>query len=111
MILPSGERTWTARRRDHCVVDPAEEYLADLRVQQVSPNTVKSYARALALRRQFLELFGPHPDAVTLESFGAFLTWLRTGDGPEVALNRAPTGAVCRVDDRRAVLGRGDVLL
>jgi len=67
------------------VVGPAEEYLEYLRAQQVSPNTVKSYARALALWWQFLELFGLDWDAVTLENLGAFLTWLRTGDGPEVA--------------------------
>jgi site-specific recombinase XerD len=50
----------------------------------VSPNTVKSYARALALWWQFLELYGLAWDAVTLENFGAFLTWLRTGDEPGV---------------------------
>ncbi len=33
---------------------------------------------------QFLELFGLVWDAVTLENFGAFLTWLRTGDEPGV---------------------------
>jgi len=69
---------------DHRPVVPAEEYLEYLRAQQVSPNTVKSYARALALWWQFLELFGLVWDAVTLENFGAFLTWLRTGDEPEV---------------------------
>jgi site-specific recombinase XerC len=31
------------------MVEPAEEYLEYLRAQQASPNTVKSYARALAL--------------------------------------------------------------
>jgi len=34
--------------KDHCMVEPAEEYLEYLRAQQASPNTVKSYARALA---------------------------------------------------------------
>ena len=67
------------------MVGPAEEYLEYLRAQRVSPNTVKSYARALALWWQFLELFGLDWDAVTLENFGAFLSWLRTGDGPAVA--------------------------
>ena len=85
LTLPSGERTWTVLGAGHRVVGPAEEYLEYLRAQQVSPNTVKSYARALALWWQFLELFGLDWDAVTLENFGAFLTWLRTGDGPEVA--------------------------
>ena len=85
MTLPSGERTWTVLGAGHRVVGPAEEYLEYLRAQQVSPNTVKSYARALALWWQFLELFGLDWDAVTLENFGAFLSWLRTGDGPAVA--------------------------
>ena len=85
LTLSSGERTWTVLGAGHRVVGPAEEYLEYLRAQQVSPNTVKSYARALALWWQFLELFGLDWDAVTLENFGAFLMWLRTGDGPEVA--------------------------
>ena len=85
LTLPSGERSWTVLGAGHRVVGPAEEYLEYLRAQQVSPNTVKSYARALALWWQFLELFGLDWDAVTLENFGGFLTWLRTGDGPEVA--------------------------
>src|SRR4029077_10020381 len=84
LTLPSGERTWTVLGSDHRPVVPAEDYLEYLRAQQVSPNTVKSYARALALWWQFLELFGLVWDAVTLENFGAFLTWLRTGDEPEV---------------------------
>lgn len=54
--------------------------------QQASPNAVKSYARALALWWQYLDAFGLRWDAVTLENFGVFLTWLRTGDGPEVVL-------------------------
>jgi site-specific recombinase XerD len=69
---------------DHRVVEPAEEYLEYLRVQRVSPNTVKSYARALALWWQYLDTFERRWDVVTLEDFGAFLSWLRTGDGPGV---------------------------
>jgi integrase len=91
LTLPSGERTWTVLGAGHRVVGPAEEYLEYLRAQQVSPNTVKSYARALALWWQFLELFGLDWDAVTLENFGAFLTWLRTGDEPGVvSIERRP---------------------
>src|SRR5258708_33208694 len=83
LVLPeSGGHTWTVLGSDHRSVVPAEDYLEYLRAQQVSPNTVKSYARALALWWQFLELYGLAWDAVTLENFGAFLTWLRTGDEP-----------------------------
>ena len=80
LTLSSGERTWTVLGSDHRVVEPAEEYLEYLRAQQVSLNTVKSYARALALWWQFLELFGLMWDAVKLENFGAFLV-ARHGDG------------------------------
>jgi site-specific recombinase XerD len=84
LALPSGERTWTVLGKDHRMVEPAEEYLEYLRAQQASPNTVKSYARALALWWQYLDVFDLGWDAVTVADFGAFLTWLRTGDGPEV---------------------------
>jgi hypothetical protein len=65
LTLGEGERTWTVLGRDHRVVGPAEEYLEYLRVQKVSPNTVKSYARALALRWQYLDAFGVAWDART----------------------------------------------
>ena len=69
---------------DHRPVGPAEEFLEYLRVQRVSPNTVKSYARALALWWQYLTVFGLAWDGVTLEAVGGFLAWLRTGNGPRV---------------------------
>lgn len=84
LTLSSGERTWTVLGKDHRMVEPAEEYLEYLRAQQASPNTVKSYARALALWWEYLDAFDLRWDAVRLEGFGAFLTWLRTGDGPQV---------------------------
>ena len=82
LVLPEGERTWTVLGHDHRMVEPAEEYLEYLRAQQASPNTVKSYARALALWWQYLDAFDLRWDAVTLEDFGAFLTWLFTGGSP-----------------------------
>lgn len=57
-MLPGGETTWTVLGPDAGVVDPAEEFLEYLRVQGSSPNTVKSYARALALWWSYLSLFG-----------------------------------------------------
>jgi len=47
--LPGGAATWTVLGPDHRGVGPAEEFLEYLRMQGTSPNTVKSYARALAL--------------------------------------------------------------
>jgi Phage integrase, N-terminal SAM-like domain len=98
---------WTVLGADHRVVEPAEEYLEFLRAQQASPNTVKSYARALALWWQYLAAFGLRWDAVRVEGFGGFLTWLRTGDVPAVASveRRAARFAESTIDVRlRAVV-------
>jgi integrase family protein with SAM-like domain len=84
LVLAGGERLWTVLGGDHRPVGPAEEFLEYLRVQRVSSNTVKSYAHALALWWQYLQVFGLSWDAVTLEAVGGFLAWLRTGDGPRV---------------------------
>jgi integrase len=84
LVLPGGERTWTVLGRDHRPVGPVEEYLEYLRAQRMSPNTVKSYARGLALWWEYLTQFGLAWDGVSLENFGGFLTWLRTGEGPQV---------------------------
>lgn len=81
---PGGAATWTVLGPDHCVVGPAEEFLEYLRVQGTSPNTVKSYARALALWWTYLSVFGLAWDALTLSEVGGFLAWLRGGDGPQV---------------------------
>jgi integrase len=85
VALPGGERTWTVVGRDYVPIGPAEEYLEYLRAQRCSPNTVKSYARGLALWWEYLEEFGLGWQSVTLDGFGGFLTWLRTGDGLRVA--------------------------
>jgi hypothetical protein len=85
VVLPDGERTWTVLDGDDAVVVPAEEFLEFMRATGRSPNTVKSYARALALWWQFLGAYGLAWDEVKVEDFGAFLTWLRSGDTPMVA--------------------------
>lgn len=84
LLLSDGPPTWTVLGADHRVVEPAEEYLEFLRAQRASPNTVKSYARGLALWWQYLDAFDLCWDVVTLEDFGGFLTWLRSGDDPGV---------------------------
>jgi Phage integrase, N-terminal SAM-like domain len=83
--LPNGERTWTVVDGGYLVVAPAEEFLEFMRATGRSPNTVKSYARALALWWEFLAVYGLVWDEVKVEDFGAFLTWLRSGDTPAVA--------------------------
>jgi integrase len=91
LALSDGARTWTVLGGDHRLIEPAEQYLEFMRAQQSSPNTVKSYARALALWWQYLDVFELRWDAVTVEDFGAFLTWLRSGDGPGVtSIERRP---------------------
>jgi site-specific recombinase XerD len=84
VALPGGEVTWTVLGPDHCPVDPAEQYLEFLRSQAVSPNTVKSYARGLALWWQYLAVFELTWDRLTVQDIGGFLSWLRTGDSPGV---------------------------
>ena len=73
------------------VVAPAEQYLEYHADAGRSPNTVKSYARALALWWEFLAVYGLAWDEVTVEDFGRFLGWLRSGDSPAVAsIERRP---------------------
>src|SRR5258707_15617817 len=84
LVLPGGTATWTVLGGDHRVVGPAEEFLEYLRVQGTSPNTVKSYARALALWWTYLSVFGLAWDELALADVGGFLAWLRSGDGPRV---------------------------
>jgi site-specific recombinase XerD len=85
VVLATGERTWTVLDGEHRLVEPAEQFLEYLRMLGRSPNTVKSYARALALWWQFLDAYELAWDAVTIEDLGRFLGWLRSGDEPELA--------------------------
>jgi integrase len=85
VLLSDGERTWTVLDASYAVVSPAEEFLEFMRVTGRSPNTIKSYARALALWWEFLAAYSLVWDQVKVEDFGTFLTWLRSGDTPTVA--------------------------
>ena len=84
VAVPGSAVTWTVLGRDHLVVGPAEEFLEFLRVQGTSPNTVKSYARAMALWWSYLAAFGLEWDGLAVSDVGGFLAWLRSGDGPDV---------------------------
>ena len=101
VVLSSGERTWTVLDGEHRVVEPAEQYLESLRMLGRSPNTVKSYARALGLWWEFLTVYGLAWDGVTVEDFGRFLGWLRTGISPTVV----------SIERRPARFGEGTVAL
>ena len=94
LALPDGAVTWTVLGADHAVVGPAEEFLEFLRVQAGSPNTVKSYARALALWWSYLQLFGLAWDKLAVAEVGGFLAWLRSGDSPRVSsIQPRPAGS------------------
>jgi len=82
--LGNGQRTTTVLGDDHLPLPPVEEYLEYLRAQGCSPNTVKSYARAIALWFEYLSLCGESWDDVGVDAFGGFLNWLRSGDTPRV---------------------------
>ena len=110
LVLSDGQQTWTVLGSGHLPIGPAEEYLEYLRAQRVSPNTVKSYARALALWWQYLEVFGLGWDALTLADVGSFLTLVAQRGRPTGRLDRAPTRPVRRVDHLGSAAG-GDVLL
>src|SRR5919109_1006438 len=101
VAIPDGERTWTVLDGEHRVVGPVEQFLEYLRMLGRSPNTVKSYARALALWWQFLAVYELAWDAVMVEDLGRFLGWLRTGDSP----------ALVTIERRSARFGEGTVAL
>lgn len=91
--LPDGSRSWTVLGEDHLPVAPAEEFLEHHRLIGSSPNTVRSYARALALYFTYLRAVGaawPDPGLATLTGF---LGWLRTGGAPGVGSLVARNGA------------------
>jgi Phage integrase, N-terminal SAM-like domain len=102
-VLSGGERTWTVLDGEHRAVEPAEQYLEHLRMLGRSPNTVKSYARAraLALWWEFLAAYALAWGRVTVEDFGRFNGWLRTGDW----------SAVTSIERRPARFGEGTVVL
>ncbi len=71
--------TWTVVGSDLRVVEPVEQYLEFARASEFSPNTVKAYARGLALWWTFLERSGRPWTDVGLAEFGRFIQDLRHG--------------------------------
>jgi Phage integrase, N-terminal SAM-like domain len=89
--IDGQDSTWTVLARDHLPLVEAERFLEYLRQTDRSPNTVKSYARALALWWEFLELRGTRWDQVAIGDLTGFLAWLRTGLPPGMEpLRRMP---------------------
>lgn len=88
-LLDAGV-TWTVVDSAYQVVRPIEEWLEYLRTAvQVSPNTIKSYARGLALWWHFLEQSGHHWDDPGLAALTEFIQWLSRGDLPSRQAGRA----------------------
>lgn len=87
---------------------PVEQYLEYLRSTEASPNTVKSYARGLALWWSFLEGRAQEWDAVGVTDLGTFVGQLRRRSVAEDiaqlrAQDRAPDSTVA--SRARSVMG------
>jgi len=83
--VDGDDATWTVLGSDLLPVPEIELFLEHLRQTGGSPNTVKSYARALLLWWQYLELRERSWDGFGLEDLTGFLGWLRTALPPGVA--------------------------
>lgn len=93
--LGDGSVTWTVLDRDYAVVKPVEDWLEWLRVAcACSPNTVKSYARGLALWWHYLEETKVDWRDPGLTALSGFIGWLGNGDLPTACLRPAKT-ATC----------------
>ena len=107
-VVGSGQqRTWTVVDDVGALIEPAEEFLEFAREQEYSPNTVRSYARALAMWWTFLSLRQQSWDSVQLKDLGAFLHAVRAGTAATgaVPLHREPVAAESTVVARvRAVM-------
>jgi site-specific recombinase XerD len=77
--VAGGGRTWTVLGGEGLVVAPVEEFLEHHRVLGSSPNTVRSYAKGLALWWAFLAREGAGWEDPGVGTLRAFVTWLRTG--------------------------------
>ena len=84
--LADGARTWTVLGADHRQVGPVEEFLEYHRVTGSSPHTVRAYAKALQLWWRYLELDGRAWAEADVPALAGFVTWLRQGTPPGVAL-------------------------
>ena len=88
VVLPGGGRTWTVLGSDHLPVGPIEQFLEYCRQRGYSPNTAKSYARALTLWWEYLAQAGLDWRTVGISELGGYPTWLRSGVPDGVAALR-----------------------
>ena len=83
----AGEgRTWTVLGDAGLPVAPIEEFLEHHRVLGSSPNTVRSYAKGLELWWSLLALENVGWEDPGVGTLRGFVTWLRMGVAPAVAV-------------------------
>ncbi|WP_345680226.1 tyrosine-type recombinase/integrase [Yinghuangia aomiensis] len=107
-VRGEGGCTWTVLADDFSVVGPVERYLEYLRSVDSSPNTVKAYARGLALWWSFLEGRSQAWNAIGVTDLGTFVGQLRRGcvAAEAVAIDGGGRAADATVASRvRAVMG------
>ncbi|MEO6703793.1 MAG: tyrosine-type recombinase/integrase [Jatrophihabitantaceae bacterium] len=84
--------TYTVVGTDHLPVSAVEDYFEFLREDGAAANTLRSYAAGLAAWWTLLEDTASCWDNFPTSLFGAFLTYLRTGDLPGVDRIGVPPG-------------------
>src|ERR1700732_1838487 len=83
---PGADSAWTVLGTDHRPAGPVEEFLEHHRVTGSSPHTVRAYAKALQLWWRYLELDDRDWAGADVAALAGFVTWLREGTPPGVAL-------------------------
>jgi len=72
-----SERSWTVVDADGLPIAPIEMWLEHLRVTNAAANTVRSYARGLALWWLFLDVDQLEWRSVGIGDVASFLSWMR----------------------------------
>lgn len=80
LVTNGTEKTWTVLDHEYRQVVPVESYLEYMRTTDYSPNTIKSYSRALALWWTFLEARSADWTAVGISDVAAFVGQVRSGE-------------------------------
>jgi site-specific recombinase XerD len=76
--LPDSSRpTWTVIGDDYLPLPPVQDYLRYLHNLERSPNTIRTYARALKFYWEFLQAAQIDWLEVSLENLADFIHWLR----------------------------------
>ena len=79
-LIVGSELSWTLVDAAGLPIEPVEAWLEHLRVTNAAPNTVRSYARGLALWWVFLDVDRLDWRSAGLGDVGSFLSWMRYRD-------------------------------